>query len=87
MKTYKQFSEEAEQLNELGPGVLLAPLKWAGGKALGDLLWKGIKGAGKLGKNVAGAAINKAKENLKGSGNNKTPESTPTNEPGLPRAS
>lgn len=87
MKTYKQFSGEAEQLHEIGPGALLAPIKWLGGKAVGDLVWKGIKGAGKLGKNVAGAAINKTKENLKGSGNNKSPESTPSNEPGLPRAS
>ena len=85
MKTYRQFSEEAQQLDEIGPGALLAPIVkgglWAaGGEAIKGLLkltGKGLKGAGKF-----------AAKQLKGKeGSEPTGESTPSTEPGLPRAS
>lgn len=83
MKTYRQFSEEAQQLDEIGPGALLGPVKWAAGKAIGDAVWKILKGTGK----VTGNVLKKGADALKHGSGTKTGESTPSPEPGLPRAS
>ena len=84
MKTYKDFNKEAQQLDEIGPGALLAPIVKGGLWAAGAEAIKGLAG---LGKNIAGTALKKGRNKLKDTGNTKTGESTPTDEPGLPRAS
>ena len=83
MKTYKQFSEEA-QLNEAGP---LAVLGLLGKGALMQAGAEALKGIAGLGKNIVGGGINKTRNMLKNTGNKKTDVAEPTEISGLPRAS
>jgi hypothetical protein len=84
MKTYKEFSQEA-QLNEAGP---LAVLGLLGKGALMQAGAEALKGIAGLGKNIVKGTGKFAAKKLKGEGESeRTGESTPTQEPGLPRAS
>ena len=86
MKTYKEFSEEAQQLDEIGPGAVVAPIVkgglWAAGgeaiKGLLNLTGKGLKAAGKTARNTLKGEPGEKK---------KQDESTPSPDGGLPRAS
>ena len=94
MKSFDDFRREQlaeqEQLDEIGPAALLAPIKWLGGKAIGDAIWRGIKGTGKAAGNVAGKAVSEVGKTAKKAwdgGENEVSHVKGRDEKGLPKSS
>ena len=98
MKSFDDFRQEQlaeqEQLDEIGPAALLAPIKWLGGKAIGDAIWGAVKGtakgAGNVVKNTAGKAVSEVGKTAKKAwdgGENEVSHVKGRDEKGLPKSS
>ena len=96
MKSFEEFRQEQhqelEELEEAWP--LLAPIKWLGGKAIGDAIWgavKGtVKGAGNVARNTAGRAVSEVGKTAKKAwdgGENEVSHVKGRDEKGLPKSS